>query len=259
MDFWSVLLTNLDTNLLVFARIMGIFAFNPLLSRRNIPSIVRVMVSLAITAAALTAIDVQPVVIGSAGEFAVLILKEMLIGVTLGFITQLFLSSTLLSGEIMDMQSGLGMAKIYDPASGVQMPLMGSITSYMLYLMFFASNAHMTYIRLFVISFDIIPIGYERLNPNLGMSVMNYFAAVLVLGLKLAMPMLAAQIIMEICVGILMKAVPQIQVMVVNMQMKLLFGLFLAVVLCPVFANFLDGLLDMMNDAVANVMTSMTV
>ena len=116
MDFWSVLLTNLDTNLLVFARIMGIFAFNPLLSRRNIPAMVRVMVSLAITAAALTAIDVQPIVIGSAGEFAVLILKETLVGVVLGFITQLFLSSTLLSGEIMDMQSGLGMAKIYDPA-----------------------------------------------------------------------------------------------------------------------------------------------
>lgn len=259
MDFWNVILTDLDTNLLVFARIMGIFAFNPLLSRRNIPTIVRVITSLAITAAALTAIDVQPMVIGSAGEFAVLILKEVLVGVTLGFITQLFLSSTLLSGEIMDMQSGLGMAKIYDPASGIQMPLMGSITSYMLYLMFFASNAHLTYVRLFVISFDIIPVGYERLNPNLGMTVINYFAAVFVLGLKLAMPMLAAQIIMEICVGILMKAVPQIQVMVVNMQMKLLFGLFLAVVLCPVFANFLDGLLDMMNDAVANTMTSMTV
>ncbi len=259
MDFWNVILTDLDTNLLVFARIMGIFAFNPLLSRRNIPTIVRVITSLAITAAALTAIDVQPMVIGSAGEFAVLILKEVLVGVTLGFITQLFLSSTLLSGEIMDMQSGLGMAKIYDPASGIQMPLMGSVTSYMLYLMFFASNAHLTYVRLFVISFDIIPVGYERLNPNLGMTVINYFAAVFVLGLKLAMPMLAAQIIMEICVGILMKAVPQIQVMVVNMQMKLLFGLFLAVVLCPVFANFLDGLLDMMNDAVANTMTSMTV
>ena len=56
-----------------------------------------------------------------------------------------------------------------------------------------------------------------------------------------------------------MKAVPQIQVMVVNMQMKLLFGLFMAVVLCPIFANFLDNLLYLMNDAVANVMTSMTV
>ena len=254
MTYWDFLLQDLDAKLLVFARFLGIFAFNPMLSMKNLPAAVRVLTALAVTLGALTVIDVNPIDTVSTGVFALMLLKEGFIGVVLGFVTQLFLSSTLLSGEIMDMQEGLSMSRIYDPGAGVQMPLMGTVTSYMLYLLFFASNSHLTYIRLMTLSFDMIPIGEGGVNTSVWLVITDYFVTTLVLGLKLAMPMLAAQMIMEVCMGILMKAVPQIQVMVVNMQMKMLLGLFLTVLFTPIFASFLDTVLDTMNDALYNTL-----
>ena len=108
------------------------------------------------------------------------------------------------------------MAKIFDASSGVQMPLYGSIMTYMFIIYFFATDCHLSYIKIFAISYDFIPVGFKSLNPNVAMIIVNYFGTVLALAVKLALPLVIAQLVLEFCVGILMKAVPQIQVMQVN-------------------------------------------
>ena len=153
-----------------------------------------------------------------------------------------------MSGEIMDMQSGLGMAKVFDPGTNLQMSIMGSFVSFMMYLYFFVINAHLTYIELFVKSFDIIPLGFEGINPDLGISIVGYFSVVLTLVLKIAMPLIVSQTILQFCVGVLMKSVPQIQIMVINIQLKVGFGfliLFLvAVPLSDLIEKFMNTWLE---------------
>lgn len=239
--FWTSLLDNFQVKLLIFARVMGIFSFNPIYSRKNLPNWVKVGASLSLAVLMALNMDApETVEFHTLGAFAVGIVIELFIGAVLGFITQLFLSTMLVSGDLMDTQSGLGMAKIYDASAGVQMPLYGSIMTYMFIMYFFATNAHLYYIQIFKLSFEAIPVGLDTINPNIGWIIVEYFGTVLMLAIKLALPIIVSQFILELAMGVLMKAVPQIQVMVVNIQLKLLFGLIILFLLIVPLSNYLD-------------------
>ena len=258
MDFFTVLFRSFETNLLVFARILCIFIFNPILSRRNIPTIAKVGVSIFITYIVIMVIQPEPVdTEGPAGVYLLMIMRESFIGLVIGFITDLFFYSVQVAGEVMDMQSGLGMAKVFDPETNVQMSIMGSFLSFMMYLLFFATNSHMSYIKLFVVSYDILPIGAGWFNPNLGYSVAVYFSVLLALVIKLAMPIIAAELIMEFCMGILMKSVPQIQIMAVNIQLKVLVGFAVLFAITPALSEFITSYMDNMLETCKNALPIM--
>ena len=244
MDYFTVLFRSFETNLLVFARILGIFIFNPILSRRNIPTIAKVGISIFISYIVILVIQPDPVDSSNTGEYLFILLRESAVGLIIGFITDLFFMSVQVAGEIMDMQSGLGMAKVFDPETNVQMSIMGSFVSFMLYLYFLSTNAHMSYIRLFVVSYDIIPIGAEGFNPDFGYAVAAYFSVLLAMIIKLAMPIMAAELILEFCMGVLMKSVPQIQIMVVNIQLKVAFGFLMLFLLAVPISEFIDRYLN---------------
>lgn len=245
VDFFTVLFRSFETNLLVFARILCIFIFNPILSRRNIPTIAKIGVSIFISYIIIMAVQPEPVETGgSAGVYLLMLLRESFIGLVIGFITDLFFYAVQVAGEVMDMQSGLGMAKVFDPETNVQMSIMGSFLSFMLYLYFFAANAHMSYIKLFAVSYDIIPIGEGGFNPDLGYSVAVYFSVLFAMVIKLAMPIMAAELILEFCMGVLMKSVPQIQIMVVNIQLKVALGFLLLFLLAVPISEFIDRYLN---------------
>lgn len=245
MDFFTVLFRSFETDLLVFARMLGIFIFNPILSRRNIPTIVKATVTVFITYIAILVVQPEPVDTGiRTGIYLMMICRETVIGLIFGFITDLFFYTVQVAGEVMDMQSGLGMAKVFDPESNVQMSVMGSFISFMMYLYFFATNSHLTLIRLFVMSYDVIPIGSGGFNPDLGYVAASYFSVVLALVIKLAMPIMAAEFILEFCMGLLMKSVPQIQIMVVNIQLKVAFGFAMLFLTAVPLSEYIDGYLD---------------
>ncbi len=255
MDLFTFLYSSLETDLLVFARILGIFIFNPILSRRNIPTIAKVGISIFITYIVVLTIQPEPIDSGTqAGVYLMLILRESFIGVVIGFISDLFFLTVQVAGEVMDMQSGLGMAKVFDPETRIQMSIMGSFLSFMLYLYFFVTNSHMSYIKLFVTSFDIIPLGGGGFSPDLGYNIAVYFSVLLAMVIKLAMPIIAAELIMEFCVGVLMKSVPQIQIMVVNIQMKVAFGFLMLFLTAIPISDFMDGYLDKWLEALEDLM-----
>lgn len=258
MDFFVVLFRSFETNLLVFARILCIFAFNPILSRRNIPVIAKVGISIFITYVVIMVLQPEPVDTGgTAGIYLMMLLRETFIGLVIGFITDMFFYSVQVAGEVMDMQSGLGMAKVFDPETNVQMSIMGSFISFMLYLYFFATNSHMSYIRLFLLSYDILPIGSGWFNPELGYSIAAYFSVLLGMVIKLAMPVIAAELILEFCMGVLMKSVPQIQIMVINIQMKVAFGFAILFLVAVPLSEFIDGYLNTWLDTLESFITIM--
>ncbi|MCM1523081.1 MAG: flagellar biosynthetic protein FliR [Ruminococcus sp.] len=225
MDFWELLLDNFDTKLLIFARILGVFAFNPMLSRRNVPVRMKVGIALLLSVTVALAMDPEPADMGSTmGEYVLCIARELLIGLVLGFVCDLFVYMIYVAGDVMDAQAGLGMAKVFDPSTSIQMSMFGSYAGYITYLYFFASNAHLTLIQIFVDSFEVIPLCSGYVNADLGWTITEMFAHIFVLMMQLAMPVIAAELIVEFCVGVLMKAVPQVQIMVVNIQLKMVFG-----------------------------------
>ena len=93
-------------------------------------------------------------------------------------------------------------------------------------------------------SYDIIPIGSSGFNPDLGYTVASYFSVLLAMVIKLAMPIIGAAFILEFCMGLLMKSVPQIQIMVVNIQLKVAIGFLMLFAISIPMSDFIDGYLN---------------
>lgn len=254
MDFWELLLGSLDVKILVFARIIGAFAFTPLLSRDNFPTQLKIGASLLITYILTLTMGVTEVDTGvTVGAYMVAILREVFIGVVIGFVMDMFVLMVQFSGDIMDSQTGLGMAKVFDPATRIQMSVFGSFISFMLYMYFFVTDCHLTVVNIFITSFEIIPLGGGKLNPDLGILICEFFSEILVMTMKLAMPLIAAEMILHFCVGVLMKAVPQIQIMVVNIQLMLAVGFIVLFIIAAPMADFIDRYVADMLDSALNI------
>ena len=237
--------------LLILARMSGCVFFNQIFGRGNLPSIYKISLSLML---AITVYGILPpiddIIITSVLEYGLIILKEVFIGYLIGYIISIFFSIVVIGGEIIDLQIGMSMSKIYDPSSNVSMGISGSLLNAFIILLFFSARGHLSLIQIFITSCKLINIGSFSIPQNLFYNMVEMFSQILILSIKLALPILAVEIITEAGVGILMKAIPQIQVFSVNIQLKLFVGLFLMMILVPSFSSFLENVLTIMFETI---------
>lgn len=248
-EIWDLIVYNFVGCLIVLARVTGIFTFNPILGRANVPVRVRAAMSLVLTVVTLMSMGgvIGYIPDGVPGLVAV-ILKEAALGLIFGFIVNLTLTVMIYAGELIDNQIGLGMAKVMDPITNINMPMFANLYYYMFIMYFFLTGGHLSYIRLFAQSYEMLPVGFEITLSFVDASyrIAMFLGTVMTLAIKMAMPIVAAELITELCVGVMMKAVPTIQIFVINIQLKVLLGLFLIMAIAGPMSDFLDKLLGIM-------------
>ncbi len=255
-EFWTLLIENFNVKLLVFCRILGAFSFAPILSRNNIPAMVRIGASLLTTYIITLTVGVTDADVGNTvGLFVVAVLREMFIGIVIGFVMNMFFLMIQLAGDIMDSQSGLGMAKMFDPETKIQMSIFGSFISFLMYLYFFVTDCHLTVLKIFITSMEIAPVGlgHGEVNPELGMLICSFMSELLLMMLKLSLPVIGAAMILHFSMGVLMKAVPQIQIMVVNIQLMMALGMLMLYSIAVPLTDFIDTYIADMLDSAVNI------
>lgn len=231
--------TALTLFMMITGRMTGFVVFNPLFGRRGIPNIVKagfiLLLSICVFATNPGLTEVPTTLFGLAFTF----LMELFLGYTLGLIVNFFFYIPLLAGHVVDMQMGLSMASTYDPASGIQVTATSTLFNVLMSLLFFAANGHHTLIRIFLTSNLVVPFGSVALSSNFYPAVVQVFLDCTILGIKLCMPILAAELMGQVGMGILMKVIPQINVFAINIELKVIVGLVLTLVLIVPFSSFL--------------------
>lgn len=233
--FWNALILFL----LITARMTGCVAFNPLLGRRGIPSLVKAGLILLLSVSAFSITTVQVEAPSTLLGLALMFGMELLLGYVLGLVVNLFFYIPLMAGSVIDMQMGLSMASTYDPASGIQVTATSTLLNVLMSLLFFAANGHHTLIRIFLVSGRVVPFGAVALGENFYEAIIQIFLDCTLLGVKLAMPILAAELMGQVGMGILMKAIPQINVFAINIELKVIIGLVLIMLMLFPFSQFL--------------------
>ena len=250
MIVWDTIFNNFVGFLFVLCRVTGIFTFNPIFSRTNVPTMVKngICVVLAVVTMTIPDINAQVPEINSIIGFVMVVIKELLIGAVFGFFTNLILTVLIYAGEIIDMQTGLSMAKTMDPTTGINMPIFANIYYYLFILYFFVTGGHLSYIKLFTLSFETIPIGYELTTTTVDLTyiIVMYMGTVMTLAVKFALPIMVTEMITEICVGLMMKAIPTIQVLVVNIQLKIIVGMLVLAAAARPMSEFIEKLLGIL-------------
>ena len=224
---------------LIFMRMSGFLLFNPLLGRSNLPAMVKTGMALVLSI----------LVFGTAGtgvpqpdtlvELAFRLLLELGIGLVLGFVMRVVFSVVQIGGEVIDTQMGMTMAQIYDASSQANLSVTASLLNILLILDFFAENGHYTLMRLLTTSGELVPYGAAALGDGVYTYVTELFLACMLLAVKLAMPILAAELLGEVGMGVLMKAIPQINAFVINIELKVIIGLLLFFLLLTPINEFL--------------------
>lgn len=211
---------------LITMRMTGFVMFNPIWGRNGVPGLVKAGFILLLSVATYSAGDAaDPALPANLVGFAVPLLLELGVGFALSFVIRLFLSLVQFGGEIIDTQMGLTMAQIYDASMQSNQTVTGSLLNILLILNFFAENGHYTLLRILVTSGEVLPYGAASFGQSVASLMAELFLSCIVLAVKLALPIMVAELLGEIGMGILMKAIPQINAFVINIELKVLIGM----------------------------------
>ncbi len=161
------------------------------------------------------------------------------VGYLVGIVMNLFFYIPLMGGETIDIQMGMSMGKTYDPGSQASTTVTASLLNILMMLLFFAGNGHHTLLRIFLTSGQIMPFGQAAFGQDAYRSIIELFISCTVMGIKLCMPILAAELLGQVGMGILMKVIPQINVFAINIELKVIIGLVLLLLLMAPFSEFL--------------------
>lgn len=246
---WDLVVNNFLGFIFVTARISGIFTFNPIFSRQNVTTRIKAGASIAFSVVTLMYLGGNVYYnVSGVLDLVLTLMQELIIGLVLGFMVNLILTVIIYAGDVMDTQLGFGMAKAMDPSTGIQMPLFANLYYYMFILYFFIVGGHLKYIQLFIMSYDTLPIGFSFTADTLNLVyfIANFMGTVMTLAVKFAMPIIAAELITEFIIGVMMKAVPSIQIFVLNIQLKIVVGMTVLLAIAKPMSDFLEYLMDIM-------------
>lgn len=176
-----------------------------------------------------------PLAAGSTAGYIILFIGELLVGCTLGFITQIVFSIFRLAGHFLDVQMGLGVANVIDPEYGTQVPLLGNFQYLLALLTFLAINGHHVLITALFQSYRLLPIGELHYTGRLSLYISSLVGEMFVIAFKIALPVLGALLITDLVLGVIARTVPQMNVFFVALPLKIGLGMGLLLIMIPLF------------------------
>lgn len=244
---------------LTLPRIAGAFLMLPLMTAQTVPALVRnsFMVSIALVAIPIAMAGV-PVDSLNALQWAPVVLKELFLGISLGFCFGIVFWAIGAAGNAIDTQVGLGMAAVFDPVQGHQTSVHGDFLSRAATWLFMASGAFLVFLDLLLSSYALWPVTewWPTLRPQ-GMELfVGHFRYMMTAVLVLAAPAMVLMLIIDLSFGLVNRYAPQLNVFALTLPIKawvatavilLLLGVYVEILLDRLGAN--RGLLELMQKA----------
>lgn len=226
---------------LTLPRVSGAFLTLPLLTAQTMPAMVRnsFLVSLAIIALPVAFSGLPSGGLG-VNEMIPLILKELFIGITIGFCFGAVFWAISSAGSIIDTQVGMSMASIFDPIQGHQISMHGQFLSQFAAWLFMASGAFLVFLDLLLSSYSIWPVtSYLPVLKASGMNVfVGQFSYLMTAALLLAAPAIIIMLLIDLSFGLVNKYAPSLNVFAITMPIKGWLSTFVLLLMLGTFMEF---------------------
>lgn len=225
---------------LVFLRCVGFFLSWPLFSANNVPAPLKVLLSLLVAMVCFSFIeaDTYPHVVQYQSIIG-LAVKELILGFTMGFLTTLIFHAVSVAGELISMAMGLSSAQIFNPALNTQQSSVNQLYFFLAAFLFLGIRGHHYFIMGLAESFKLVPLSV--ILPRL--STLGEFVLlghkIIEVGLMLSAPVLVSILLVNFSLGIMGRAVPQINVLITSLPINALMGLGVLIVILPFFVDAL--------------------
>jgi flagellar biosynthetic protein FliR len=224
--------------ILIFLRVLAFFFTLPIIGTQNIPTPLKILFSLLVTLCVfptpevksfhLTTFDLSYLVLGA---------RELVIGIFLGFLVRFVFFTVSIAAEIMGFSGGFTAATVFNPTLGSQGNVLEQFHFVLAMLVFLSLDAHHFFILEFVKSFSILPLGVMELKGASFAAVVDFFVYAFLTGFKLGAPIMISVILTNLALGILGRAVPQVNVFMTSLQLTILVSLAVMFIIMPFFIH----------------------
>ena len=217
----------------------GLLTFEPFLGDRSIPGAVKAGLLVVLTGLLLPVVPPQSVPLDVAGWVRI-VLSETMVGVLIGLSMQVVFEAMQLAGQITGVQLGLSLATLFDPLSEANSGVMTVFFNLLTVLTYLQFNVHHWVVRALARSFDYLPVGSMVPSQLLISEAVHVVGALFVLGVQIAAPVLLVTMLIDLVIGFLNKASPQLPALLLGVPVKSLTGYALLIGVI----NFWPGILE---------------
>jgi len=230
--------TQFEKFFLVLARVSGIFVMAPFFGSVNIlPRIkagLALFISLTIFGVVSKYITTVP---NNFPTYSLLVFSEVAIGLIIGFMATLVISTFQISGELYSVPMGFGIVSTIDPLSQIEQPIIGQIIGLFALLLFLGFGGHHMMLIAICKSYEIVPVLTLQSCGILAKTIVTSFAAMFLTALKISMPVIGVLFLVTVGMGLLAKAAPMMNIMVLGWAMTIVTGMITLIFLFPLIAN----------------------
>ena len=227
-------------------RISAMIAAAPIFSSRQTPRRLRVGIALLLSFMLMPLIPPPPVVEVFSPEALLIAVQQVLIGLAMGFVMQMVFGALVFGGQALAYSMGLGFASMMDPQNGVQVPVLSQYYIILATLLFLILNGHLFMIETLAQSFYTMPIAVDGITQANLRDVVLWASRMFTGGLLIALPAIAALLLVNLGMGIITRAAPQLNIFAVGFPMTMMIGFILMWITLP---NVLAKFSELVNEA----------
>lgn len=206
-------------------RILGLIMVAPVFGHRSVPTRVKIGLGVFVTLIVGPTLPPMPEVGLGSWQGLLILVQQLLIGIAVGFTMRVVFAAVEAAGEIVGLQMGLGFASFYDPQSAGQTLVLARFFNLLAMLAFLATNTHLLLLGVLTESFQTLPVSTQPLAAAGFHNVAAFGSSVFVLGLQIALPVIAILLMTNLALGILTRSAPQLNIFAIGFPITLGVGL----------------------------------
>ncbi|WP_029232101.1 flagellar biosynthetic protein FliR [Butyrivibrio sp. VCB2006] len=252
---------DLEVFLLIVVRVMSFIYVAPFFGGRQSPNLVKIGFGLLLSIMLYGAVPFEAPSYNTIIGYTVIVLKEVLAGLLIGYAVQICQLIASFAGTVVDMQIGLSMVNIFDPNTNEQVTITGSLYSQVLTMMLILTGMYQYILKALADTFYLIPINGAVINSDrLLASIIGFLRDYIVIGFRICLPIFIITFITNVILGVLAKVSPQMNMFAVGIQIKIIVGLlimFITVTMLNDASNFVFiNMKELMEDFVYSLQSS---
>jgi flagellar biosynthetic protein FliR len=240
---------------LVSFRAAGLFLIAPILGHRLIPPMIKAGLSIILAIVLIPVAGQTPLApVDSIWLLAILAGKEMLVGFIIGLAFSILFSAIQMGGSLVGYQIGLSMVNLADTESGGEVSIIGEFWFIVASLIFLMIDGHHAIISAFADSYKLIPVGvFSFSGPALDMLI-RFTSYSFVIAVKISAPVVITLFLTEVAMGVVARTVPQMNIFIVGIPLKIGIGFLVMAVSLPVFRFMVERSVQFLDGEVINLM-----
>lgn len=246
---------HLEYYLAILVRVLGVIAFAPVFGNRTVTRRAKLFLSVGTAFAIFSAYPYVPLGYTTFLQYTMILMKEFVVGVTLGFTSSITISIIGMAGQFMDRELGFSMVSNFDPSMNTETTITAEFFNMLVMIILLCSNMHYFILSALSDSFESIPLGHVTIDSGTLYDIMlQYMTDYFVIAMRISLPILISIMLLNVVLGVLAKTAPQMNMFVIGIQLKILIGFAVLFVILSFVPNITEFIYEEMQQIVMRVL-----